>query len=237
MKETGLTFMSDMVLAIKAGRKWQTRRLVARPTVTPSKALGVRIETGCDDCWRNAVPHNGEEAALGGPCYLRVDACEHVGPKGYPGGGRIRPRWDVGDRLWVREAIYYAPEHSNFYYSADHAGVGNENYFKLLELRKASIAAGRKPGKVRQASHMPRFAARFFLEVTSVRVERLHDITEADAIAEGVDIADSNPHVSIAEPHALMYAVLWDQINGDRASFDSNPWVWRIAFTPWPGRS
>ncbi len=71
----------------------------------------------------------------------------------------------------------------------------------------------------RPSIHMPRWAARITLEVTGVRVERLHDMTRADSYAEGLASAgDSFPD-------------LWDSINVERGfSWESNPWVWVIEF-------
>lgn len=70
--------------------------------------------------------------------------------------------------------------------------------------------------------HMPRWASRISLEVTAVRVERLQDISEADARAEG---AAAPPHLSYRDG----YAWLWDSINGPGA-WDLNPYVWCISF-------
>ena len=66
------------------------------------------------------------------------------------------------------------------------------------------------------AIHMPRWASRLTLEVVSVRVERLHDIDEADALREGVAAR-------------YQFVDLWGAINGDGA-WDANPWVWRVEF-------
>lgn len=93
-------------------------------------------------------------------------------------------------------------------------------------------------GTLRPSIHMPRWASRITLEVTGVRVERLQDISEADAIAEGIEHAavpgwwrlygrdtsgdmDRSPRVS--------YHSLWESINGP-GSWDANPWVWVVEF-------
>ena len=73
------------------------------------------------------------------------------------------------------------------------------------------------------AIHMPRWAARINLVITAVRVERLQDISIADAIAEGVGIRCDSPMA------VMEYSLLWESING-RGSWDANPWVWVIEF-------
>ena len=99
-------------------------------------------------------------------------------------------------------------------------------------------------GRFRQGMHMPRWASRLTLTVTDVRVERLQDITETDALAEGMTQATAD---SIMEPEELaiyagthilcpdargriLYETIWDQINGDSA-WASNPWVAAYTFT------
>lgn len=81
----------------------------------------------------------------------------------------------------------------------------------------------------RPSIHMPRWASRISLEVTEIRVERLQEITERDALAEGID-----PGTSIcdfaATPARDDFARLWDSINGERAPWSSNPWVWCVSF-------
>jgi hypothetical protein len=86
--------------------------------------------------------------------------------------------------------------------------------------------------------HMPRAASRIALEVTGVRVERLNDISEADALAEGVTpkwepgcsgrLMEALGGFSF-RPAASAFADLWEQINGP-GSWSANPWVWVLAF-------
>ncbi len=81
----------------------------------------------------------------------------------------------------------------------------------------------------RPSIHMPRWASRILLEVTAVRVERLQDISEADAMAEGVGWSDyQDQHGERMEPREA-FAALWEQINGP-GSWDANPWVWVVEF-------
>lgn len=94
---------------------------------------------------------------------------------------------------------------------------------------RASCLTPRAPAPPRWFSpiYLPRWASRITLEVVSVRVERLQEITEEDARAEGV-MSLPNIH-PIARPTSV-FQELWDQINGKRAPWESNPWVWRVEF-------
>lgn len=89
----------------------------------------------------------------------------------------------------------------------------------------------------RPSIHMPRWACRLTLDITDVRIERLQDISQADAEAEGV----REPSLGVMVETALgavprdrcgavaAYAALWEQING-AASWSANPWVWAVTF-------
>lgn len=92
-------------------------------------------------------------------------------------------------------------------------------------------ADGGECQKWRPSIHMPRAAARLFLRVTDVRVERLRDITEEQAIAEGVRIGlGGEPYFSCRNA----FQALWDSTikpaDRERYGWDANPWVWVIAF-------
>jgi hypothetical protein len=84
---------------------------------------------------------------------------------------------------------------------------------------------------------MPRWACRIMLDVTDVRIEPLREITEEDARAEGVETGKMMPALINGERGQAMifdprkaFAVLWDQINGKKAPFASNPFVWVVSF-------
>lgn len=82
------------------------------------------------------------------------------------------------------------------------------------------------PLRYKPSIHMPRAASRITLTITETRVERLQDIKSADAAAEGWPGADDD-HINPVS----WYADLWDQINGKRHPWVSNPWVWALTFT------
>lgn len=79
------------------------------------------------------------------------------------------------------------------------------------------------PKRWRPAIHMPRVLARIRLDVTAVRVERLQDLSDEDARAEGVTVGGP-------DTARQAFCRLWDDINGDRGTWSSNPWVWVVSF-------
>jgi hypothetical protein len=126
------------------------------------------------------------------------------------------PYGQVGDSLWVRETFVKDADH-NIHYKAD------------------SIPPW-KDTKWKPSIFMPRWASRITLEITNIRVERLQEITEEDAIKEGMKPNKfENGFGQIypsggKTPHKRAFAILWDSINGDKHPWASNPWVWCIEF-------
>ena len=82
---------------------------------------------------------------------------------------------------------------------------------------------------------MPKAISRIWLEITDVKIERLHDITEGAALAEGVELEVFNkPKLNhrlevLGASYITSFIRLWSQINGAE-SWDKNPWVWAIEF-------
>ncbi len=140
----------------------------------------------------------------------------------------------AGDRLWVRES-WRAPT------SCDHMpprSIADSEAVRFMADEVVGADAGF--GKGRPGMFMPRWACRINLEITGVRVERLQDISEADAIAEGIQrVGDGwqrfhvDPDAEIGQAFTrnpvLAYRGLWESING-AGSWDANPWVWCIEF-------
>lgn len=148
-----------------------------------------------------------------------------------PGSAMIRcPYGQRGDRLWVRET--WAPEQ----YDADATTIAQIEASVRMPAYAADFS-GQPAYKWRPSIHMPRWASRITLEVTGVRVERLQDISEADAIAEGIVRAPYgwwSGREGSSSPTAIgAYALLWEQINGP-GSWDANPWVWVVEFRRLP---
>lgn len=147
------------------------------------------------------------------------------------------PAWDAfwqcvacpygkpGDRLWVRETFAIVPRTA--YARSD----GVQQTLRPDDDHDAAIyRAGwdRSNGgfRWRPSIHMPRWASRILLEIADVRVERLQDISEADAKAEG---AHNHKYNGLDLAYARAYSDLWESINGPD-SWAANPWVWVVEF-------
>jgi len=142
----------------------------------------------------------------------------------------IRP-YQVGDRLWVREAFIgpYAYE-VNEYPPRD---WGNKAIWFPADGPVPEKHAGQFWHRARPSIHMPRWASRLTLTVTDMRVQRLQDISEADAIAEGCDAVLA---LTIKRPNGAhpgnpreCYCDLWNSLHGPGA-WDRNDWVAAITF-------
>jgi uncharacterized protein YhfF len=127
---------------------------------------------------------------------------------------RVFPKIEIGDILWVRETWgkYYDPvmpccniEH--IVYKADN---------------------DLKDGKWYPSIHMHRSASRITLEITNIKVERLRDITEEDAIKEGINRGDCS-EFNLMGVHRALFSKIWESIYGAE-SWQFNPWVWVIEF-------
>jgi len=122
----------------------------------------------------------------------------------------------VGDRLWVRETFQRAGGNTGYWYAATDSKADDGN----------SPVSHWKP-----SIHMPREASRITLEITGVRVERLQDISEEDAKAEGCVVRDII--YSDEPPSSCLYKeqfrLICESINGT-GSWEANPWVWVVEF-------
>jgi hypothetical protein len=135
------------------------------------------------------------------------------------------PYGQPGDRLWVRETFQtledFAAKDAT-YYRAD-----GKKITALVDGDKYDLSH-----KWRPSIFMPRALSRITLEITSVRVERVQDISEADAIAEGCiasndDLTDGYFDI----PARSFFEDLWDSINAKLGyGWDANPWVWVVEF-------
>lgn len=216
MRERPILFSAPMVRALLAGTKTQTRRVVKG--IDPANLDSTMTKAQ----WRQV---NRDRPVSFGPTYF----C----PYGQP-----------GDRLWVRESFM------------DLRGTGVEHYDGDGCRQRYAFAADSPPGsyadetrkdyglKWKPSIHMPRSACRLVLEITGVRVERLNDISQADAMAEGVwtagaakesGILDRSPGGGVLN-HVGAFRNLWEEINGADA-WQANPWVWVVEFRVLPPRT
>lgn len=138
--------------------------------------------------------------------------------KTYPTWQELRcPYGQPGTRLWVRETFRYTPHlEAKIKYRADYGDTFLSTLAETMATWKPSI-------------FMPRVASRILLEITAVRCERLQDISEADAVAEGVKPFVPVPGDGESMTAKQMYARLWESINGPN-SWAANPWVWVVEF-------
>lgn len=234
-RERPILFSGPMVRAILEGRKTQTRRIV--------RTLPNGLKPNC------FVGTSGEHK-----CFTGGDRSGDVNGLRCPFGA-------PGDRLWVRETIRadqgLCPGAWRLTYQADGDGVDLSRelpgdarlHFGVSRLLIPSI-------------HMPRWASRLTLEVAAVRVERLQEISQEDAVAEGLlsQVGDGGTpgpgfkwrgtgyegatpgyfhtpgptgcscNAGGPNPALCAFREFWDSINGKRAPWASNPWVWVIEF-------
>ena len=201
-----ILFNTPMVKAILEGRKTQTRRVMRRQ---PDKVERFKhgVETADTDA-RYVILR----------CYNRPKMFKKCNSGWFADASYKTPftEFNVGDHLWVRETwrkydcdecpcyeYCNCPPHGTYLYYAD-----------CLD----------DEAKWKPSIHMPRSASRILLEITNIRVERVQDISEADATAEGM-IADDD---YCAEEY---FSILWNELNGwAEKGWNANPWVWCIEF-------
>lgn len=194
-----IIFSAPMIRALLDGRKTQTRRVIKPQPVVPFSTFPDWIED------EPAKVMDGVIVRDSGPTR------------------RIPIRYATGDRLWVREAHAIVPP------TAYRASSGVETRWSPDDDYRAAVYREGwtrcKPGKWRPSIHMPRWASRLTLTVTDVRVQRIAELTDADAIAEGIDC-----HGSSFSP-SVIYAKLWDELNAKRGfPWESNPWIVALTF-------
>jgi hypothetical protein len=204
MRERPILFSAPMVRALLAGTKTQTRRVVQPQPPPEATSAGVisSMPPRDDDgewTWLTGDPRD-------------ADSWETLDSFRCPYG------W-IGSRLWVREA--WAARLDQDHMSAAElyaAGVRWAGYWADGPEKCCNTGCAGAAGRVRTGRFMPRWASRIMLEVVDVRVERLQEITEADARAEGVSGRDE-------------FRALWDSINAKRGfGWDTNLWVFVVEF-------
>lgn len=232
MKERPILFSAPMIRAQRAGIKTQTRRLVKpQPKTRPGMnctRLVMLDRSGCEVI----------DTPVGDKLHLETALC----PYGQP-GDRLRVKeaaWMWCERIpngrtktgrdkWRYVPLRGAPIH----YAADHPAKPSVDV--------VSPGTGNKWGwRLKIGRFLPAWASRTTLEITGVRIERLQDISDQDAIAEGIPRhgdgfgrwhpdPDDIDHTGTTKKPVLSYMGLWESING-AGSWAANPWVWVVEF-------
>lgn len=198
-EEDGI-FSTPMVQAILEGRKSQTRRILKFKWLESEPKYWVKVG--------EVYPGGWDEMDYG--LYQDFETKDHK----WMNMSRC-PYGQVGDVLWVRES-FSKPIICNLEERTQRNGFIYKAGFKNPELHKW------KP-----SIHMPCTAARIFLLIKNIRVERLQEINMHDILAEGIIEPE---RYDDPETVKYLFKELWDKINGKRASWESNPWVWVIEF-------
>ena len=239
MKETPLLMRGPLVLQTLAGLKSQTRRINGLEELNRYPGSLSGSGAACDLGYKGLCPsayYIKDKAAYrknpGAFHYFvgESDRSINIIPLKCPYGG-------IGDRLWVKENAYITPKRW-----ADRASDCNARdadgdprivgYASSMDGESVRCAEDYKV-KLSPSIFMPRWASRLTLEIVEVRVERVQDISEEDARAEG---CDGNCPIGYIPAHqkapcTYHFAQLWDSINATRGhGWEKNDWVWVVVF-------
>ena len=243
VRERPILFSGPMVRAILEGRKTQTRRVMQpQPSHDQHHVWRGKVTRDAEHrmwCWKYLVLENIWDFPDGED---RKELATHC-PYGVP-----------GDRLWVRET--WRPEtdwidgtiatSADIRYSAD-GEDDRQNWVEIPEAQRSAATVmlaksvdGQDGRRWHPSIHMPRWASRITLGITDVRVQRIQDISEQDALAEGVefhgglnawrsyDLISQTPFI---EKTAVgSFRTFWTSINAKKHPWSSNPWVWCLSF-------
>lgn len=144
---------------------------------------------------------------------------------------RYCPYGQPGDVLWVRETFYKAPcESCDYGDDWEPCTCTDLPYYRASWNPKLPVYFKWKP-----SIFMPKWACRIKILITDVSVERLHDISGVDSMAEGVEDCDIKGHDDCfygasLQGYKCSFEQLWNSINGKTYSWESNPYVWVVKF-------
>lgn len=218
MTDRPILFSAPMVRALIAGTQTQTRRILNPQPYPLEGRLGFWNASG----------------AVGGRICISDRALLDLHRKAKPGDRLyVREAWRVSQK-WDETPPRDLPPRTMTIFCEAGGSIANQKSGKWEPDNDYPPSRPDWVGKFRQAMHMPRWASRITLIVESVKVERLQDISKADALAEGIEqhgrfygVADAE--WDEAELSAIMaYRRLWNRINGVDA-WGANPWV--VAYT------
>lgn len=219
MRERGIPFSPVMVTAVREGRKSMTRRLLEIQVLPPVERWEL-----VDGLWhpRAKTPEVERQFCTTWPAPVRS-------PYGLPGDLLwVREAWRTGKSLDALSGAEIAKRARAAGYQEAWAPVRYEEDKSVVNGDVLGNFGG-EWGRYRHARFMPRWAARLRLEVTEVWVERLQEIAaNTDEIhAEGIPAPGNGDLVE-------QFVALWDSLNGKRAPWGSNPWVWVYGFREVP---
>jgi hypothetical protein len=211
VKERPILFSGEMVRAILRGAKTQTRRAMKpQPMTVANPGMGADEVFG----WHKSQPIKSMPFGMHAFRHDVESQCLLVSecPFGQP-----------GDRLWVRET-WACDSTINDGHPVEYRATWK------CERDFPGVRCEHGPSRWKPSIHMPRWASRLTLEVTGVRVERLRDISEEDARAEGCSRKyDYDGDLTHTAPDD--FSQLWTRTYGD-GSWPANPWVWVVTFRP-----
>lgn len=253
MKERPILFSSEMVKAILAGRKTQTRRIA---WVFDIHHRMRKLQNDIPVQWAGAV-HPARESGWVSWYPGNTNDLPEFTKKQYAKGFEC-PYGTVGDHLWVRET--WAQWDSGEHFRRDNQGISyladclNSQGVEDFDGKRCRTDFG---VKWRPSIFLPRWASRVTLEITNIRVERLQETSMVGCIAEGVQIPVTTQDCSDGKARPLIrltgkfppvkylpkqgerteadfyraeFASLWDGINFKKCPWESDPWVWVITF-------
>ena len=221
MKNQLILMSSPMVRALQVDIKSETRRVV-KPQPEANHSGEPYWYVGGYRAWPyrsvsdplRMGTHNPLRCPYGQPGdKLRVKEAAWMWCERRPNG-----KTKTGRDKWLYVPMREAPIH----YAADHP--------KRPTIDVVSPDTGNQWGwRLKIGRFLPAWASRITLEIVSVRVERLQDISDADAWAEGIDAGEALSMGCTDGAARAAYSALWERINGP-GSWDANPWVWVISF-------
>ena len=228
VKERPIIFSGEMVKAILDGKKTMTRRVVKSNFINHYKHAHI-IRQSTDK------KREGKAYFYDTPVGSMVLSSQLVN----------NPYGKVGDRLWVRETHHVIGGIADYEIEEIKQGLQDIKNFVSY---KADGYGNPCDGGWTSPMFMPRFASRILLEITDIRVEHLQDISEADAMKEGVkswkvncshnglktvykDYSDIHNDVITYNNPIASFKTLWDTLNAKKGyPWSSNPWVWVVEF-------
>ena len=217
-----ILFNTEMVRAILDERKTCTRRVIKPQPQSRLCYTYAGSHKGCIGKW--TYPNKGAHEFLGEEYKLQENIKDEELSK------RWNPPYHTDDVLYVRET--WAPIYPDKESNEVRGYIYKEDSLEEYDNRYPDGEDYQWGGKWRPSIHMPKEAARIWLKVTGVRVERLQEITEEQIGREGVEVECH--HMLNGEEKRYAFSTLWNSTvkksDLDRYGWNANPWMWVIEF-------